>query len=346
MTTSRLDARAVLGLLAVATIWTAAWGAMQLAATAPGTGRSVIAVAAAIDASLTASLALYLIAVRKGRLPRWTVKVTVAAGLAFTRLVLGTTPDVARIAAAAASTIEIGLMVLLVWRGRRALRVWRAARAADATFVDALSDAFAAAGFPARLASVVATEVALLHAVAGGWRRPARSPAMFTVHRANGWPIYAGVIVFLTLVETAAVHIALAAYASPTAAWVVTIASLYTAVWILGDALALRHGGVVVGERGLELRIGVRWRGTVAWSNVEAIERGVAPAGALDVSILGGNIVLRLREPVTVRGLFGRRRAARVLSLSIDEPDGLLAAVAGRYGSGSDSAEKSGSGSS
>src|SRR3569833_3520096 len=93
-----------------------------------------------------------------------------------------------------------------------------------------------------------------------GWRR---STVRFTVHRANGFVLYAGVFAFLIAAETPAVHIALAAFASPIAAWIATGASLYSLIWLAGYANALRHGGVIVHAEELELRIGVRRRRTV-----------------------------------------------------------------------------------
>jgi hypothetical protein len=168
--------------------------------------------------------------------------------------------------------------------------------------------------------------------VVAGWRTPARSAAIFTVHRNAGWSLYAGVLMFLTLVETAAVHVALATYASTTVAWVVTALSVYTVLWILGDVLALRHGGAIVGAD-LELRIGARWRGRVPWADIVSIAPASCQASkyprddAVDVSILGANVILTLREPCRLVGLFGRRRDALAIALSIDDRDGFLAAV-------------------
>ncbi len=116
------------------------------------------------------------------------------------------------------------------------------------------------------------------------------------MHRHTGWLLYLGVVLVLVLVEGAVVHLLLAIFASPLAAWVVTGLTAYSALWLVGDAHALRHGGVVVAADGLDLRIGVRWTGVVPWSAIRAIACGEPPAGALDASILGGNVVVLLRE--------------------------------------------------
>jgi len=116
----------------------------------------------------------------------------------------------------------------------------------------------------------------------------------------------------------------LAGFGHPTAAWIATALSLYGAIWLVGDALALRHGGIVVGDDAIELRVGVRWRGRIPRAAIERIERAPATNDMLDVSILGANVVLHLREPVTLHGLLGRRRTGSRIALSVDEPDRLV----------------------
>jgi hypothetical protein len=57
------------------------------------------------------------------------------------------------------------------------------------------------------------------------------------------------------------------------------------------------------------------------------VERGGAPDGACDLSILGADIVITLAAPIEVRGLFGRKRRGCVLAVSADAPDALVAAL-------------------
>ncbi len=302
--------RASLGIAAVALIWAAAWLAILHA---PPAAAGTVSLAAAFDFSVTASVALYLIAVRPGHLPRWTLGATIAIGLAM-----------GRHAPAAAAALELVTVAWLAIRGRRAYRAWRIARASGVAVEAALVEAFVAARLPARVAAVLATEVALVSLLATGWRKP--TSGAFTVHRNSGWALYAGVLVFLVLVETAALHVVLAMYASAVVAWIATALSIYSALWFVGDVLALRHGGAIVGERALELRIGVRWRGTIPWRAIASVT-GPGASRATDISILGANVVLELREPCELVGLLGRRRMATAIALSIDDREAFVSAV-------------------
>ncbi|HTR54964.1 MAG TPA: hypothetical protein VMJ10_29965 [Kofleriaceae bacterium] len=252
--------------------------------------RPAVPVAAAFDLTVTCSLAVYLIAVRRGHLPRWVLTIVALAGAIAARVLLAG----AHASIASAAVIEAFAIAMVVGRG-------------------------------GRVTELLTSELRVLgHAIAG-WRAPRRDARTFTVHRANGWPLYAGVLVALTLVETPVVHVALVGFGHPTAAWIATALSLYGAIWFVGDALALRHGGVVVGADAIELRVGVRWRGRIARAAIARVERTTTAENSLDVSILTPNVILHLREPVTLHGLLGRRRTSCRIALSIDEPDRFIA---------------------
>ena len=350
----RVDVRAVLGPLAVLAVWAVAWGAFQLSRGGSAQLQSTVAIAAAFDFVVTAALVLYVIALRptgraanappasadsfapkrssppatRSGLPRWVLGPTLAAGFVFARTALRATPDGGHVIMVAFLGVELAMLSLLVIRGRRARRAWHEARDGGADGFEALTSAFVAARFPPRLAAIVATEFSLLAAAVTGWRRPVRSASLFTVHRVNGWQLYAGVLMFLIAVESVAVHIALVAWVSPLVAWIATASSLYSLLWLLGDVHALRHGGATIGDRDLELVLGVRWRGRLPWSAVTSIEPVTeTPPDAVNASILGANVVVRLRSPVRLHGVFGRVREGAAIALSIDDREAFVAAA-------------------
>lgn len=304
------NARALLALVAVAVVWTFALGLAAL------TRSSAVAVGATIDITLTSAIALYLIAVRGGHLPSWVVGATVAIGLAVAKSRFG---DIASAVFAIAIGLELAMAAWLVVRGRRAIRAWRAARAAGAPAIDAFEGALRAVGLPARVVSIAVTEFAVLGSLATGWRRPRRSADRFTAHRENGWAMLVGAFVVLGLGELVLAHLLLVAFTSSAIAWTVSALSAYSLLWLVGDVLALRHGGVVIGERALELALGIRCRGAIPWSSIVSITRARAPAGSLDLSIGGANTVVQLRQPSVFHVLFGRRREASVIALSVDD---------------------------
>ncbi|HEY1814388.1 MAG TPA: hypothetical protein VGG74_18680 [Kofleriaceae bacterium] len=300
--TSRVDLRLRLRLVAaLALVWCGAIGAW-LATHAPP-----VAAAAAIDLTVTAGAVAYWLGVR-GR----TLAAIVAAGALAAKLVLGTVLVVA-------VALELATLAVIVVRVRTARRAWRAAR-------DHRLDAALAAVLPPLAASLVATEVRVMGHAITGWRR--RTSPAFAVHRASGWSLTAGVLVGLVAAETPAVHLLLVAVGAPTAAWIATALSIYSALWIVGDAHALRHGGIALADDVVVIELGVRWRARIPYA---AIVRAVPGASAeLDLAISQANVVVELREPAELIGLFGRRRTARSLALELDDPDAFVAALTSR----------------
>ena len=327
MRAGRVDARAVIGPLAAVMVWVVAWLCFQRSRGGSPELQSAVAIGASIDFVVTAGVVMYVVSIRRARLPKWVLGATLAIGFLFARLALGAA-DGGRIVTMALILCELVMLTMLVVRGRTARRAWREARGMGAPALEALTSALVAARFPRRLASIAATEVVLLGAAITGWRRPRANPMRFTVHRVNGWPLYAGVLIFLIAVESIAVHIALVAWVSPLVAWIATATSAYSLLWLLGDVHALRHSGATIGDRDLDLAIGVRWRGRVPWTAVASIETVTeAPTDAVNASILGANVVVRLRTPTRLHGVFGREREGTVIALSIDEQEAFVAAA-------------------
>ncbi len=301
---------------AVALIWMIVWTMVLV------TGAPVVAAAGAFDLTCTAGLAMYLLGVRPGRVSKRALTATVALGAVAARVLLARVGDATHAVIAAAITLELAAIALVVVRFRRARTAWR--MAPELATADRLEAALRATGLPAVVAGAIASELTVVRYAVAGWRRP--RAAMFTAHRANGWSLYAGTFVALTLVETPLVHVALSAFGHRGIAWVLTALSLYSALWFIGDLHALRHGGIAVTRDSLELRLGVRWRASIPRTDIVWAARCEgATSKAVDFSILGANVVVRLAEPHEVRGLLGRRRVVRELALSVDEPEAFFA---------------------
>ena len=301
--TARLDTRLV-ALAALAAVWCGALGAWH------ATHAPAVAIAATFDLVVTAGAVAFVLGVR-GRV----LAATIAAGALAAKLVFGRVLIVAGV-------LELATLAVVVIRVRRARLAWRVARTTDGPHA-ALATALSAV-LPALVAELVATELAVMAYAVVGWRR--RTSTAFAVHRASGWPLIAGVFAALTLVEATVVHIVLVAACAPTIAWVASALALYGALWLVGDAHALRHGGVRLDGHELSIELGVRWRGRIAYAAIVRVMRGAGPA-ELDVAIAGANVVIELREAVELVGLFGRRRRVRSLALELDEPDALVAAL-------------------
>src|SRR5512139_3445064 len=115
--TAQAPVRATLAISTVAAIWVVV---LAIVARIP-----VVAPAGAFDLTVTAGVAMYFIAVRRGHLPRWMLTLTIAAGAIAARWLLH---GGGALALAALGTLELAAMTLVVIRFGRARRAWREAR--------------------------------------------------------------------------------------------------------------------------------------------------------------------------------------------------------------------------
>lgn len=303
---------------AVAAVYAAVLGIVGSAmfARAPG----VIAAAATLDLTVTATFLVWWLGVRRHVVPWYFAVATLSWGVAMARAHVPHAPLGALFVAGGA--LEVVTVGWLLVRIGRVIRGARAAR--DAGPIGALEAGLVAARFPARVAAIIAAEIAAVGLALTGWfRRPRPGFAM----RSSGWLLFAGVIGFLIVVETAAAHIALAMW-QPVIAWISTLSSAYALVWLAGDAQAVRLYPVAIAGGELRISIGVRWRVAIPLDAIASVtETRSVPAGALSLALMEPTVLVTLRAPVEVVGLLGRRRRADRIALTIDDAAGFMAAV-------------------
>ena len=243
--------------------------------------------------------------------------------------------------AALVSLVLLGLM-----------RIWRArARApegeAGTRGWDALREILRE-GLPERIAEAVLSEARVL--VAGGKSVVSRPLAKLEVR--PGWrrfgametSSYGNIVAMLLLlivVEAPGVHLILGAVMEDTTLRAVIRAvllgsSIYLGIWLLGDLRLLRETpGVSLGDDALNVEFGLRVQGTVALDDVVGARvldgydpRSPDASRAIRISPLPQpNVRVRLRSPVSMRGIVGVPLRGEVLDMYVDDPAGLVSAI-------------------
>ncbi len=230
-----------------------------------------------------------------------------------------------------ALTAEIGLVVYVVIAARRAI----------ARLPEGETDAATRFRLAARqvlrsrvLGDVLTTEVMLLYYAFRKRERDGEASGAFTVHRTSTYVHVLVGIGMALIMETVAVHFLVRLH-SPALAWVLTLLSLYTLLWLIGDYRALVARPIRVTASHLRFRYGLRWEGDVPLDAVKEVEllpppMGPTPKekGRLVVSLPGGaNLKLLFERPMDFLGLYGRRKAITELRMRVDEPGKLRAAL-------------------
>lgn len=304
---------------ALAALYAAVFAIVGSAMFARAPGR--IALAATLDLTVTAAAIVWWFGVRRRALSPWIALAVLSWGVAAARRWVPHAPLGALVAIGGA--LEVATVAWLVVRIRRVVQASRAARAEGP--IGAIEAGLIAVRVPAPVAAILATELAVIGLAVTGWfRRPAAGALSM---RSTGWLLFAGVIGFLVIVESAATHLLLAMW-SPLIAWIVSASSAYALLWLVADAQAIRLYPVAVDGGMLRVRLGIRWRATIPLAAIASIEQiRAVPDGALNLALLEPTVLVVLREPVELRGLLGKRRRGDRIALTIDEPSALIAAV-------------------
>jgi hypothetical protein len=319
-----------------------------IAATSAALDRRPVLVGGAItfDLVVAVPLAWWLLVVRKGAASLRSLLPVVLLSMLGARLVLPTDHQGAlpwmRVLVA---PLELGVIAWVAWQVRATVRARRVARGglADAG-VDVRAELLAVLA-PAlgrgTLATVVATEIGLLHYVLTPWARTPHAPAgaRTFAHERNGG-LVAGLLIAITA-ETIPLHLFVAARWGALAAWVLTGLSVYGALWLVGDYRAIAMRPIVVRGDEIVIRHGLRTDIAISRSRIARAERPswrTLPERApdyLDLSRPGEpNVVLELDAPVEARLPFGMRRTVSRIGLRVEEAEAFVGALPGRDASG------------
>lgn len=179
--------------------------------------------------------------------------------------------------------------------------------------------------------ATLGTEVEILRYALLSWGSAPDVPAGMRAltARKSGAVVALAALCVAVSVEAIAVHF-LVRVASVRVAWLVTILSVVSLVWLVGFTRALVLRPTLLGADRLVVRIGLLWTLEIARGEIAhvAIGRGTAPAngtpGYARFSVLAQpNVLLTLHRPHEARGLYGKRRLVTRVGLFLDEPGAL-----------------------
>lgn len=291
----------------------------------------LVAGAVTFDLLITVPLLYWFLVVRRTRVPALTVVPLVAIGAAAAYLILparyhGWLALAAMLAPALAETV---VLVVAVVRTRGMIRRMRAApRTADRfdTFRDALAETIGSRV----VANAIASEIELVWYALFSWRsgpRVAEGELAFTNDRRTGAAGLLFGLAVASVMEIPVVHV-LIAQESETAAWVLTIASAYTLLWMLGFARALRLRPVTLGADAMRLRVGLVWDVAIPYATIASVDDAPrqpidrAAPGYLHAAFAGTpQTVLVMNDAADAHGLYGwRKRGVRRIGVYVDDP--------------------------
>lgn len=291
----------------------------------------ILAVAIAIDIAVGIPLLFYLLLVRKKFLPlSSTVPICILTLLAVRFILPSSEQSFLKFSDFLIPAIELTVAVFLLIKLRHVIRDVRTARRESLYSIDALRTGIRKSVKSDFVAVIMASEVSMLYLVFAGWFAKFRTSrpdvSVHSYHRKSSflfWPLMA-----LVIVETFGLHLVISIW-TPTGAWVFTAISIYTLLWMVGHIHASRLQPVLVDDQYIYIRTGLVWRGQIALSNVSEVRKVTRDDrqadGFVNVSLLGDpGVVMVLRDPEMLEGLFARKKEARILGIALDDPAAMV----------------------
>jgi hypothetical protein len=261
-----------------------------------------IGAAITFDLTVTLPVATWWFGARKNRISKRAPWIVLGLGLVAARFLLPA--DMRVLLRAISALLEIGLIVAVVRSGK-------------------IRENF----LPARL---LAAELDVIGWAFRGWfvRTPREDEKTFSL-RARQFATVIGVFVFLIAAETAILHLIVSRW-SPLWAWISTALSIWGALWLIGQAHALRAQPLRISADGISINVGVSWKIFIPKDAIASV--GIPDnTPALQATVLGRKDVLfRTNRKLTGIGLFGRKKDFDALVISLDRPEELIRSLAPR----------------
>lgn len=295
----------------------------------------LIALGVAIDLVAWVPLLYYLIVQRTGAGPAFVTRLLVVAGVLVT---LATVPDseiLRQVQTAYPMLLAAIAATALTFMIAKAARTWPRIRGLSAEGrIDVLStELFGSAAF----SRVMRSEWLSLYYAFFGWRQPEEvdQRLQFSHDRNSG---AVGTLLALSVLHVPGLffwHL-IVMHAWPGIAVVFTVLHVYTTVFTVGQAMAIRHRHLLLTDEGLRVRYGLFFENLIDYSTIERVERATwsdlekAPGRLCATLAADVNIKIIFNKPQRLIVVAGLSKPCTELVLGVDAPTQFIAALQAR----------------
>lgn len=275
------------------------------------------------DLVVVVPLAFYFLIVRRRNLtPVLILPVMWIGMITSIQFVQPDSPSLHAVLLPAVAAIDI---IILVKEGRRFLHAFREAQNVSTNPLDWFTDAFFTLTRNKRGSYMAATEMTVWYYVVASWRRtpdvPQGSRAFF-YHKKSGYVALVGVLLAMVGVETFALHLLVAQW-NEIAAILLTIMSIYTAIWLFGTTRAVVLNPLLVDSEALTVRYGMHFNQRIPLNliaNIDKKEPNLPKNQRMNFGIMGMEPCwIVLHEPIPIRTFTGSTRLIQAINVSPDD---------------------------
>ncbi len=286
-----------------------------------------LSIGISIDFLLTVPL-VFLFLIRNSKIPKTTVVPLLVLGmlLGYTVLPKENQLILDYFKSWILPLIELGVLSFLGFSVYRSAKRFKNQRKKDFDFYTTLK-AIGEEILPKVPAALLTSELAVLYYGLWTWKKRPLVKHEFSYHKNSGTLTVLAAFICIIGMETYVFHIILAKW-NNSIAWILTGMSCYTVIQIFGFLKSMARRPISIDEHTLYLRYGIMGEAIIPLNQIAAIERNNKELDAKKfqrkLSFLGAmeshNIVLRVKEPMEVLGLYGSSKKYQVLGFYVDQP--------------------------
>ncbi len=295
-----------------------------------------LAIGITYDLTLTAPL-VYFFLIRKKAVPNISVLSFFTIGLVLATLLL---PEEQQFHLGLVKTyflplVELAVFATIAHQVYRARKAFRAHHSSDRDTYDLLKMSTLEVIGSKKVARIFATEMAMFYYGLFAWKKPKPASNEFTSYQNSGVLALMGVIIFILLIETTALHILLIRW-NGIITWILTLTSVYTALQLFAHSKALRQRHSQIEDGKLKLRYGLFGDTEIplheiekieaTWQNVEAGDLKVEKLALLR-ELEAHNLAIYFKNPQKLERVYGFTKECDVLLLHIDQKEAFREAL-------------------
>lgn len=174
----------------------------------------------------------------------------------------------------------------------------------------------------ARISKLAANEFAVLYYALFSWRRATPSgDTLFSYHKSSGYSSFVAGMMLVIPIEMTVMHLLVSQW-NAAAAWALTLASVYAALWIIADCRASILNPIAVKNDVVQIRSGMRFSADVPLDAVAAfVERApeTDKAKLIDLGVMGNpSGWLVFAKPVRIETFFGTEKTVEAIGIAVD----------------------------
>lgn len=297
--------------------------------------KEITSLAILADLLITAPLAYWFV-IRKTSISKTTILRVFMVGMLVAGLLLSKTnsPVFGFIKTWISPLIEATLISFIVWKCYQAKKSSRKEELFSFDFLAHCRTILKTVLGNEKAATIMAAEFSIFYYTFAKKEKHPVGITEFTSHKRSGIILILSTFLCLFVIETTGMHFVFLLW-NKTAAWILTALSCYSCLQLFAHTRALKIRTTFISDQHLFIRNGILGaEAMIAINNIKSVamisvaERGkdILPMGLFS-KLEKNNVIIHLKEPVTVIKAFGTRKEGKSLSLSIDNCEKFLTLI-------------------